>query len=94
MATITTTYEGLRRMASEFMREAPTLDADGLDNGFKCLGLAYLGCEYGEGPMAEINRTAGAPAIMRLATKAVLARQVALERAPQGTGLACMAAEV
>lgn len=30
-------------MAKEFHEAAPTLDLDGLDNAWKCLGLGYLG---------------------------------------------------
>ncbi|MFK4706062.1 hypothetical protein ABIC83_002901 [Roseateles asaccharophilus] len=80
-ASITTDYEGFKRLASEFLQAAPTLDLAGLDNGHKCLNLAYLGCEFGNGPFAETNRMAGAPAIMRLATKAYLARELELEQA-------------
>ncbi len=79
--SIPTDYEGLRRMGSEFLKAIPTLNADELDSGFACMGLAYLGCDFGASPMAEVHRTSSAPALMRLVARAVTQRQVELEHA-------------
>lgn len=61
MPTIGTDFEGFRQMSAEFYRACPALDSDGLDNGFKCLGLAYLGVSFAEGPRGPSSATTRRP---------------------------------
>lgn len=79
MPTIGTDFEGFRQMSAEFYRACPALDSDGLDNGFKCLGLAYLGVSFAEGPRGAFQRDYEAPLIMRLAREARLTREAQLK---------------
>lgn len=37
--------EGFKKLVGEFCKAAPTAEIDSLDNGFKCIGLAYLNIE-------------------------------------------------
>ena len=46
MTTFTCSYEELKKIAVEFLKAAPTLDLDELENGLKCFHLHYLGCQY------------------------------------------------
>ena len=40
-------YEGLKRIAADFMKAIPDCTTiEELDNGWKCFGIAYLGCKY------------------------------------------------
>lgn len=40
-------YEGLKRIAADFMQAIPDCQTiEELDNGWKCFGIAYLGCQY------------------------------------------------
>lgn len=40
-------YEGLKRIAADFMQAIPDCGTvEELDNGWKCFGIAYLGCQY------------------------------------------------
>lgn len=34
--------EGFKKLVGEFCKAAPDAEIDSLDNGFKCVGLAYL----------------------------------------------------
>ena len=45
--SIATTWSGFKEMAAEFFRTISdaNLTQEEADNGFKCLGLAYLGME-------------------------------------------------
>lgn len=37
--------EGFKKQAGEFLKALPTASLDGLENGMKCLNLAYLNLE-------------------------------------------------
>lgn len=37
--------EGFKRMVAEFTKAAPDASLEGLENGFKCVSLAYLNIE-------------------------------------------------
>lgn len=67
------TYDELKKVASEFFRAVPSADLPGLDAGLKCLQLHFLGMETDK-PYEQ----AGAVAIMHLATKKFVAREVEL----------------
>jgi hypothetical protein len=43
MSTFDCSWEEFKQRAKEFHDAAPTLDYDGLDNGYKALGMSYLG---------------------------------------------------
>lgn len=45
MSNITTDLEGFKRLTAEFLKAAETANIESLDNGWKCLGLAYFGIE-------------------------------------------------
>lgn len=73
------TYEGFRAICSEFLRAVATTSADELEAGVHCVGLAFLGIQWDESnPLDRIHRAAGAPALMRIVTKAVIERELAL----------------
>lgn len=78
MSTIACTYDEFKQMAKEFFLAIPGADAEQMDAGIHCLGLAYLGIQWEEGLLADINREVSAPIIMRLATKYVLERELVL----------------
>lgn len=43
--------EGFKKLVGEFCKAAPSAELDSLDNGFKCVGLAYLNIDpLPEGP--------------------------------------------
>lgn len=46
MSNFTCTVEQLKKLAVELLKEMPSLDVDGLDNGVKCFNLHYLGVKY------------------------------------------------
>lgn len=76
--TIGCTYEQFRQMAGEFFRALPTANAEELDAGLKCLGLAYLGIQWGDSRLDEIHQEVGAPTILRLATGKAILRELEL----------------
>jgi hypothetical protein len=45
MSTITCTLEQFKKMTAEFLQTLPSSDEDQIDNGLKCLGLAFLGMQ-------------------------------------------------
>lgn len=45
MSSITCDLEGFKRLAAEFLKAADNADIDSLENGWKCLGLAYFGIQ-------------------------------------------------
>lgn len=58
-------YEGLKRIAADFMQAIPDCKTiEELDNGWKCFGLAYLGCQY-----ASKAEEVMAPALFRFVAK-------------------------
>ena len=70
------TWEEFRVIARDFLQAAPTaLDLDSLDNGYKCLGLAYLNCQYEEGALGEHYRNVQGPLLLKMATRAFLQRE-------------------
>jgi hypothetical protein len=42
--------EGFKKLVAEFAKAAPTASIESLDNGFKCVGLAYLNIEPAPAP--------------------------------------------
>lgn len=73
------TYEGFRAICSEFLRAIATTNADELEAGVHGVGLAYLSIQWDEdNPLDRIHRAAAAPALMRMVTKAVIEREMAL----------------
>lgn len=49
-ASIEVNLEGFKKLVGEFTKAAPTAPLDSLDNGFKCVGLAYLSIEPAPAP--------------------------------------------
>jgi hypothetical protein len=45
MSTITVDLEGFKRLTGEFLKAIDSANIESLDNGWKCLGLAYFGIE-------------------------------------------------
>lgn len=72
------TYDQFKQLSRDFFQAIPTASEESLHEGFKCLGLAYLGVEFGDHPAAPLHREVSAPAIMRLAVKKMLARELEL----------------
>jgi len=80
--TIPGSYEAFRVLCAEFLRAAGTADADELAAGAKCVGHAYFGIEWDDAnPMHRINRAGGAPSLLRIVTKKVIERELAIEQA-------------
>ena len=79
--TIATDFDGLKRMARELLDALPALDHDGVENGLKAFGLAYLGCEFPDDLRGRANRDAAAPALFRIVQREVLQRQIELDAA-------------
>ena len=69
--TIECSWDEFKRMAREFHEAAPTLDEDGLDNAWKCLGLGYLG-------MSEPQWQSSAETLLRMVAKTHAARTLEL----------------
>ena len=44
-ATFEVNLEGFKKLVAEFTKAAPTASIESIDNGFKCIGLAYLNIE-------------------------------------------------
>lgn len=49
-ASIEMNLEGFKKLVGEFTKAAPTATIESLDNGFKCVGLAYLGIDPAPAP--------------------------------------------
>jgi hypothetical protein len=79
MTTIPGTFEGFKNLSKEYFLALPTLDYEGIENGFKCLGLAYLGCTFAPGLIGDVQLDVEAPAVMRLAAKARILREIQLD---------------
>ena len=75
-ATIECSWAEFKRMAREFHDEAPSLDAEGLDNAWKCLGLGYLG-------MNEPQWQHSAATLLRIESQVYAKREMELEMRPQ-----------
>lgn len=53
-------YEAFKVLCAEFLRAADTADADELEAGAKCVGLAYAGILWDdENPFHKIHRAGG-----------------------------------
>lgn len=75
MSSINVDFEELKKMTAEFVRAMPTLNLEELDNGMKCFGIAYLGCEFPDDIIGNANRNAAAPAIFRIVSKLYMDRE-------------------
>lgn len=73
MDEFSTTLVGFKRMAKEYFDALPTLDEDGVENGYKALGLAYLQSNFTGLDQHQ------AVIVLNLATKQRLAREIELE---------------
>jgi hypothetical protein len=79
-STLNPTWDQFRRIVADFHKAADTANGEELDAGAKCVGLAFLGIQWDEGnKMHEVHRQAGAPALMRIVTRKVIDRQIAIE---------------
>ena len=76
--TLTPTWQEFRMMSKEFFIAAKSANEEELEAGFKCLGLAYLGIQFDEGPFKKMQVEIEAPTIIRLAGKAKLDRELEL----------------
>lgn len=74
MSTIPCDIEQLKRMGKELIDALPTATLDELEAGWKCFGLAYLGCEY-TSPRDEIQ----AVALTKMLSRMVGMRTLELE---------------
>lgn len=72
--TIATDWTGFKAMAAELLRAEPDLDDDGLDNGIKCLNLAFLGAT-----MSDLERYQ-AKIVLDIAQRRLLARDPIVQR--------------
>ena len=81
--SIETNFDGLKRMSKEFFDAMPTANLEELENGMKCFGLAYLGCEFPDDVRGRCERDAAAPALLRIVTRAYLDRQIQLSMGAQ-----------
>ena len=74
-------YDEFKRIAADFMKAAPTApDLASLDNGYKCASLAYLNVQYGNTALDRHNEAVQAPIVLKLCTKAFLARESELQQ--------------
>jgi hypothetical protein len=73
------TWDEFRVIARDFLKAAPTApDLESLDNGQKCVGLAYLNCTFPDTPLGEHYRTVTAVVLMGMITKAYILREIEL----------------
>ena len=77
--TIPCDIEQLKLLGRDLILALPTATLEEVDAGWKCFGLAYLGCEY-KSPRDEIQ----AVALTKMLSKLVGARTLELELS-QGT---------
>lgn len=83
-------YEAFKALCAEFLRAADTADAEELESGAKCVGLAYLGIHWDDAnPFHKIHRAAGAPALMRIVTRKVIERELVIEQADPAELMRC-----
>ena len=71
--TLECNWEEFKQRVKQFIVAAPTLNFDELDNGFKAIGLSYLG-------MQEDMWQHSASIALKMATKTYVDREVELER--------------
>ena len=72
--TIPCDIEQLKLLGRDLILALPTATLEEVDAGWKCFGLAYLGCEY-KSPRDEIQ----AVALTKMLSKLVGARTLELE---------------
>lgn len=80
--TLEPTFHEFKVMAKDYFQALPTLDYDGIENGFKCLGLAYLGLRFSEHPILGAVERTSAPLVLKLATEACVRREIELDQSP------------
>lgn len=75
MPTIPTDIEGFKQMSAEFVRNLDNIKTrEQLDNGLKCLGIAYAGLEGGDAVAFQ------AQMILEFVTERVSKRELLLIR--------------
>ena len=72
MSTFDCSWEEFKQRAKEFHDAVPTLDYDGLENGYKALGMSYLG-------MKEDMWQHSAAIVLKMMMKAMVERQIELD---------------
>ncbi len=82
IGSINTDWQGVKQLAAEFCRAAPTATAEELDAGMKCFGLAWISCQFGDGFMDRIAKESEHPALMRIVN-----REFLKYRLPLGTDI-------
>ena len=81
--TFECTYEEFRCVAADYFRALETVKSyEELQAAHGCLALHYLGIRWDENnPLDRVHRTAGAPALMRVATQYYVDCELRLEHA-------------
>ena len=79
MSTFTCTLEEFKRAVAEFCQAAPTCDEQSLENGYKAIGLMYLGL-----PDNELTLLM-ARSYLDYAARRHLERDIELMREPEST---------
>jgi hypothetical protein len=72
MSTFDCSWEEFKQRAKEFHDAVPTLDYDGLENGYKALGMSYLG-------MKEDMWQHSAAVVLKMMMKEMIERQIELD---------------
>jgi hypothetical protein len=72
MSDFDCSWEEFKQRAKEFHDAVPTLDYDGLENGYKALGMSYLG-------MKEDMWQISAAIVLMMMMKAMIERQIQLD---------------
>lgn len=78
MTTFAPTYDQFKVIVRDFLVAAPTATLEELEAGMKCVGLHYLGIKFEDSFFGTLHRDAEAPALMRMSTKAFIARELDL----------------
>jgi len=72
MSMFDCSWEEFKQRAKEFHDAVPTLDYDGLENGYKALGMSYLG-------MKEDMWQHSASIVLKMMMKEMIERQIELD---------------
>ena len=72
MSDFDCSWEEFKQRAKEFHDAVPTLDYDGLENGYKALGMSYLG-------MKEDMWQHSAAIVLKMMMKEMIERQIELD---------------